>query len=383
MVIRKDTLREACVCISIVVFYFSTIVFKMSTLQEVLGVSCEELYNALHIVVYVILVFSIFLRGRFNAKLLLIYLVLLSICIFSYINLRLLYFIDIVIFMVATENISDKKIVASVAGSVSISVLLVIFMAKSGIIENLSHLKDFDLNTMTYSMGFQEINWLGALLLEFFLAWIYLRYDKLGIADLILGIVTFIYLKNTSFSRTALYLIVIVPVVIVIFKIIHHFDLKNKFMTFTTIFMLLPAIVSFAAVAFYTPRNHFFYILNILTTNRVSLMNLQLKEYGISLFGQMLTNVSAFDNAYVRCGVWYGMVLLVTYVLGQITISRWAVKNDNVALYILMIVFAIQGIVESFPLFLRFNFTYLLYANILTSIWKKRKMMGDNTLLNN
>lgn len=383
MRIDKETLRTTIVCMAICIFYFSTIVFKMSTLQVAFGFPAEMLYSMLHMLVYVLLAVSVLLRNSLNVKSMLLYLILAGVCIYSYMNLRLLYFADIVLFIAATEKIDDKRIVTSVIASIGISVLLVIYMATAGLIENRTHLKDFDLRTITYSMGFQEINWLGALLLEVLLAWVYLRYEKLGFIDILLGVAIYFYLRNTSFSRTALYLILFLPVVVILFKVINHFDKKKKFMIFTTFLIVLPAGLSFFMIAFYTPKNEYFAILNLLTTNRLSLMNLQLRDYGVSLFGQALTNIKAFDNAYVRCGVWYGVILLLAYVLGQITISRWAVKYDNIALYILMIVYAVQGTVESFPLFLRFNFTYLLYANVLISMWteaktKKCDFIGDN-----
>lgn len=176
-----------------------------------------------------------------------------------------------------------------------------------------------------YGFGFGNKNQFGIAILNFFISYIYLYFEKTSIKKLVVLSCGCIYLAQVyAQSSTSVLLIVTLMGFVVFSKKFTNFNIK----IIARFILPLMALLSFVLPLFYGIFGAFT-VLNQLLSTRLNLSWFYLSTYPISLFGNSLDILSiALDNAYLTLYCGFGVIFFVSFLfLYQKTINWMISKN--------------------------------------------------------
>ena len=347
-------------------YYFNGII-NGTTLTDVSGIPL--LMTVIKWTVFVLLLWKIVLQ-KYTAR------SLCKIAIVGCIILLSYYFCrwqDVLVFgflfIVAAKGIDLRKVAKEILIITFVTVLFVIILAEAGMIESITQKVSSSSRTYLWSAGntiklwgFEHHNYFGSRVLTFLTCYVFLRYEKFKIYDLIPCFALFYFCYFVVKTRTAAILILLVIFLVLLFKFLKFFgERKNKnlvrvgvyfIMAFSVIFSLFMCIT-------YNSGNSIYIFFDSLLTTRISSAHSIFSEYGFSLFGQNVELISTItaaeegvsaivmDNAYmhlfVRCGVLVGILVL----LGYFVAVKLALEEKNYGVLVVIAVYFVCGISET------------------------------------
>lgn len=218
-----------------------------------------------------------------------------------------------------------------------------------------------------YSLGFGHPNSLHLALFILISLYLYCRYEKFKLYDIIFLFTLNAFIYMYSGSRTGFVLSIILILLTLFSK---NQKIKSVLLKLPIPLLLTIVIFSFCTALLYN-RIDFMYKLNTIFNGRIAYSNYYLTNYGFSLFGKNILNDknALFDNGYIFLYIQYGLIgaSLILYFILSICKK---IKHDNdIRKTLLVIVYIIYGFTESFTPNIFMNIILLFYSEIL---FKKR-----------
>lgn len=222
--------------------------------------------------------------------------------------------------------------------------------------------RNYDVNRMAISLGFNHPNAASETIIFCIMAWICEK--KRRIVDILsLFLVSELFIFFIFKSRTAVMLLFLfVLLVLIEYK---NYKKRNgkipKKRLFFVIALLLPIVL---AVFSYSMVKLMEYptiqMINENFAKRFYLAALQLETYGLSLFGR---NVESYylglDNSYVSYAIEYGIIPIVIFGLAHFGVVIKAWNRNNIILVICAVIFSLYAFMENGFINIFTNFTYM------------------------
>lgn len=382
---RGIKINTILVILPIVLFYFTMLLFVNTTMVSFLGLKTDEWYSSINKVIYILLILKIICKSRFTRINVIAIIGVLLIIFLSFLLSNNRYFVYAILFIIAMDGVKEKRVIKAVLITLGTTIVLIVYLSSKGIIPNIiqnKYLFDFDVQTL----GFTTPNICAGIFLEFWLCWLYVRYKYFKVFDLIPFFIVWYVIDKVTYSRTSLYLLVASGILVVLAKILENIDRITLLSRILYIYLSVPMIISFVTLYLCKVNDKNMDSVNTLLSGRLSLISSYVAQYGLSLFGNSVEVEIAFDNAYIRCAVCYGLLVLIIFILGMIILGKKAMDEKNYALQIILLIYATQGIFESFTLFLQYNFTILLFSKLFfdyaRNAAKTRKIINKEYMIN-
>ncbi|MDT2565989.1 hypothetical protein [Enterococcus avium] len=309
------------------------------------------------------------------------FLALLSFLTFSYNDSNFL--IAFAWFIVGAKGINYKFAVRAIFLSQFLSVIILFGLSKTGYIENaIFFRKDLDNNVIRYSYGFDHPNTLAARIFQIFCSWLFLRKEKLKLADCFLGFVLAFGSFRFTNSRTVYYLLLLLSFLILLNLLYKKLpiNLDQMIKKLSRLLYLVPLFIIVIVLNF---DRIFSYIRSFATgtiLSRVQLIKSYLDFYGVSLFGKPIIstysdniidyNFYALDNSYVYLLIGFGIIFATIFLVAYFIKIKQFWKNGEYVITIIMIMYLLYGFFETTLIKFTFNFTLIFLADFL---WKNSK----------
>ena len=224
-----------------------------------------------------------------------------------------------------------------------------------------------------YSLGTGHPNVIAALLLNTTLLGIALYLKNSPERSIVLSIIVAVVIYVITASRTSSILLLVFSIVYLLYLIMKK--TKTQWIM-NALKLTMVGVVAFSIYMMVNGGRAFgvndtnFYV-RFLQASRI------LKTYGIHLWGSNITFVSIteaaqtgvtpviLDNGYLRLLLYYGLVALVIFVVGIMTLIRKIGKQKDYILLLIVALFLAGGLMEKTVYSIQLNFTLIL---ITTSI---------------
>ena len=240
------------------------------------------------------------------------------------------------------------------------------------------------------SMGFAHPNAFGAMLLSLCIAIYYLKFEKLNFLYYLFFFAVSLVIRYFSDSRTSQLAIILLCIMHFVYKKTLGkiftkktvlFVISNSFLIFTVLSILLAYL--------YKIGNPYIIDLSKLLTGRIELMHLFMEEYDITLLGNKIEIVNAqsavqtgrsfwvLDNGYLMLLLRYG---IITYLILAVIIHNGIKKlfsNNNYACAIILFVFFIAGITETYFYTIIVNTFLLVFSNTTCDKINLKQVVAD------
>lgn len=227
-----------------------------------------------------------------------------------------------------------------------------------------------------HSLGFEHPNTLSINIFIILITYIYIRYDKFKLIDIIV-VVSIGYIGNlVTGARTSMICLVLIVILMLLDKKINI--LKNKCLRNMVIIIVpLCTIISVLLASIYKYDIRIIEQINTFLTGRIRSASYFLQNYGISILGQKLELVSIvesivtsqqqriLDNLYVKILINYGILALIFYNWVNVKLMKLFFEKRNKAIIIIMFTVSIYGILESMVIVPSFSLFLILTADLL------------------
>ncbi len=287
--------------------------------------------------------------------------------------------------VLASKEISTNSILKSYFSTIIFWSVLIIASQFLGIITDVTEERSGGL--LRHSLGFSHPNRLGLIIMLLCLLDLFWKYARYNMLDIILNVISIIFLAIVANSKTAL----IIVCGILLFEICYCLwpSLIEKIkdivcwcgIIFAPIFSMLFTIM-------YDSESYYQNILNEIFTGRLYLANKMYELHGFSILGQSIetvtaleasknkTEVLALDNFYAFLGIQFGVVILIVLItLLIIAAAKISRKIGQPAIVLWITLIMIYGIMENQIIDFRVNFTIVLVLKYLLS---GKHLMNDN-----
>lgn len=377
------------VLICLFVWSISSTLFMSTTLTSIAGLSCAVLYTAIWTLIRILLIIKILIYTIYRMNELFMIVLLFAVSYLIGHNSGSYEMMTLVFFVIALRDINDIEIVKSILYAQVIGVIIVVILALSGTIPNEVSFRA-STSAIRYAMGFTHPNLFAAKILQICLLYVYLRYHDLKKLDYVLLAIGMIITKIVTDSRTVSFLIMCL--IVLLFITIHIRErpwllkagyrkiLILKQIPLVVRGMIISVVIFSIYAAIYYNYSDWLKYLNRLWSTRIQLMNAYYSAYKISLFGEHIVisnnpDVSyqyTVDNAYIYTIIRYGFVYLVLLIIGYMKLTKYASKQNNNALLVIILIYTVYGLLETYFCRVSYNFTLLLFSQI---IWSRKAVM--------
>lgn len=229
-----------------------------------------------------------------------------------------------------------------------------------------------------YYMGFGNPNTAAMLYLVILLTITSMRMYSLNIGHFIAIVVMSAVMYTLTGSRSMLIVTVIYFILIFVeryFSFIKRISRKNAFKVIMySLFLVLTGLSFFLAKLYSTSR--IVQSLNILFSWRFYLWHRFVSDEKISLLGiNMEDNIYTIDNGYLILLVGYGIIVWLIYMGINFYLINSALKNGQIEILILTIIYMIYLFVEQYPIMINTNLALLYF---LCVFWQNSKLGKEN-----
>lgn len=251
-----------------------------------------------------------------------------------------------------------KDVCKAVGASLTIGILFVVFLCLIGVIDGrvIQATNALTGEKVTRNaLGFRHQNYLGKLVLAAFIAYWFLRFEKLNKYDLLLAVALFLVLYFVVNTKTAAF--------VVLLSLLFTFVLKRK-NSIQWRYVLLGAFVliqitEVVAVIVYDPSNEVLKTINGLMSTRLSAAHSMLENYAITPFGQDVEIISSIDaleagisSATLDIGIFNillinGVFPTALFVAGWIYLVKASLAEKSAAFFTALIMVLIAGLFEN------------------------------------
>lgn len=329
-------------------------------------------------IVFIGLVFVLLLTDFTKTDFLIVFLLLLLGLINAYYTRNLTRFI-MFLFLCGTKSVDITITTKKVLHSVTTVSVFVVFFALIGLIQNKSSVGLSFWDNRVY-LGFNHPNYCGAIILNLILLVIINMKGNLKLRDyLFILCLEFVNLIGPK-SKTSLILGVFsVVTVLILSKITPH--MKKKILSKVKYLPFVLAGLSVLVVYFYYMNTAWSLLLNTLLSTRIEQMAYFWNNYGITLFGQVLENVSSsqsstllqmrgLDNGYLYMLLGEGIMFTLFFIAVSIRSVIWYVKFREYSSVLVLTVILIWGLMETTMFRIEMNYLLLLFSNGLFALSK-------------
>lgn len=232
-----------------------------------------------------------------------------------------------------------------------------------------------------HSMGFSNPNVFSTYILAIIGEYLYLRRKKVNAKDLIIIIIGIFIIDFYADSRTQIFCLIILALIVYINKYTGKKFLNNSIVNFivSNIFIIL-TIFSLLIIYFYGQGNDIVQDIDVQTSGRIKQISGVFNEYDVNLFGNKLDLVTslqakltgkqqtALDNVYIYSLLSYGIIPFIIMCIAMKKYMKTTIKENEDILRTIMLVFLIGGLMERFCIEVQYNifllyFSYIIYDN--------------------
>ena len=232
-----------------------------------------------------------------------------------------------------------------------------------------------------HSMGFSNPNVFSTYILAIIVEYLYLRRKKVNAKDLIIIIIGIFIIDFYADSRTQIFCLIILALIVYINKYTGQKFLNNSIVNFivSNIFIIL-TIFSLLIIYFYGQGNDIVQDIDVQTSGRIKQISGVFNEYDVNLFGNKLDLVTslqakltgkqqtALDNVYIYSLLSYGIIPFIIMCIAMKKYMKTTIKENEDILRTIMLVFLIGGLMERFCIEVQYNifllyFSYIIYDN--------------------
>ena len=349
-----------------VIYEFSYWVFQSSELRHIINGSAINLW----IIRFSTLLLALIpiLKQRIASKKMLIFIAAGMMFALIYFNLKLMTMLLFVMLLVAASYMDfDEVIRVDLITKIAI-MLLVVCLCLVGVLPNFT---DTINEKYKMALGFEHPNTLAFLGCAIIVEYVYVRYTVFRKTDVLFVAAALIFIYKTAASRTTLFTVAAVLLVMIILKIspkIFQLSLVRFLFVSATGFI---ASFSLICVYLYSKGNKFMIELNNIVTGRLNMGASFLRKYGVKLLGQDIviigsreaaitgTSPKILDNAYLRALVNYGLVFFLFLIIGYSVFFWFCVKKKNPQMAVLTLFFILIGFGETHTILITSNVTLL------------------------
>lgn len=278
---------------------------------------------------------------------------------------------DIQLFVLALCIFASKNIKASwlvwaymIVGIVLL--LLIIYSAQMGIIQNLTYMRG---TILRHALGSVYPTDFASRIFYFCCGYIYLRGNtKYRVFDFFL----LLFVASLVFRETDARLNTILILLLAIMTILKR-SIKKIVQKWMWLIPLVCFSITYIGSIFYNPNNLIFSIFNTLFSNRFFIVNRVFQEYGVSFWGQKILETGLggsgatlmrgtygyvyIDSAYMRLLLIFGACATIIF-LGLFSLIM---KNtQDPTLIVILIVIFISGIIEEHFINISFNIFFII-----------------------
>lgn len=363
---------------------FTSIIFDYSTFGNSRGE--DTIIKIIYINAAVLTVIKLLMDRFYSVRLFLIMVFIGCMFLIVYINSRynhLLYMMIIFLGLHYIDDLNDFFKIDFTAKCILIN--LVIFSSLVGIIENYVTYRT-GTTELRYSLGFNHPNTLAGFILSLVLEDSYIRKRRVNISYcIIIWFIAWIVHKITG-NRTAVFLMLIYPVLLGAIEKISAGKKISKIMAFI-LMMSYPTITVFSCLTMqYCRSNIWLQQIDTFLGNRfINARKIYMLD-GISLLGQHVqlvsvkearalhTSIALLDEAYLRVLIQAGPLVISIIAVLYMTCTRIAISNQDRILLLVIEVFLVFGLSESGFNNVFMNFTLLFAGRAIYEFDEKMKL---------
>lgn len=273
--------------------------------------------------------------------------------------------------IVALKNIDIKKMCWYVLIIGVILFFSIVFLSLVGVIDSTILTTnrtsgEVVMEVTKNSLGFARPNGTYRSFFVLFTLYYYVRYECLNVIDYITTVVLAYYIYIKTECRTGFVCILFFCVLVMLMKYTKCFEWKfiSKLLPWCPIIF---AIFSFLSAKYYTNSSVAMNMLNNIFSNRLLFGQIYMQKHPIKLFGQEIVDVATgqylqLDNGYLQMILGYGLVASLLFIVLTFFIIKKLVRHGYNIELIIVLSFALYGIMESILLDSSINFSLLFYS---------------------
>lgn len=284
------------------------------------------------------------------------------------------FIVDTFLFIYSSRNIKLDNIIKI---TLYINICLMIFTVLScfiGVIPDKLWYRSS--GAVRHGLGYRYTSFSSNFYFHIALMYIYLKRNrKLRFIEVIC-ILIFNYILYKYTNTKAVF--VLTNVMIISFFVFQYkkTNLKNNWINKILFKYCFPICATFSiGFSIKYNGNSFYKILDTLLSNRLKLGHNAYNQYGIKLFGQNIIwsmgdenlevwqqTYNFIDSAYMQLLINYGIVLLVLICIGYIYVGKYAIKENNKTLCIVLLFLALHSVTDPQLMELRYNPFLLMFS---------------------
>ncbi len=347
--------------------------FFMAFLVKIIIILCQkitiiaQISNYLNYFVLLVLFIVFFMQIK-NYKTKELFLITALIIIFgvSAFFCRDTILLQLLLFAICYKNIKLEKFLKfSLLSKIAI-LLIVIILWKVGLIDEVVTQR-IGGNLIRHSWGLSHPNGLGLILFSICCDMLCLHYKKIKIYDivfLIMALLISIFICNSRAAQIGIVVLLICALVIPKLE-------KKSIFTKTVVYLpiVLPVIALLLTIL-YSFNYSWIQKIDEILSSRVFYANSFLNYYGVNLFGNNFIYYGnshsapwffALDCGYMFLLIKFGIVATVTFIYLIINAINKTIKTKNYAIFVYLIPFLFYGLMEQYVLYFQYN-TILIYC---------------------
>lgn len=376
-------------------FYF--ILAFLQTTTYIAYIS-ENASQKLSLIAVVLLLIKIFISDKNSLKSFIINILALGFLVVVWRTSHDVKFFSLGMFVLGARNVNFKKVIYLYLSIGTIFLIFTIGSSLSGLIKNLIYYRGTDTRIVRLSLGILYPTDFAAHVLFLFLAYLYLRFDKISVLDYLALIITAIIVTIVCNARLNVYALLLIIPVFFIGKRAKNGKVISSFIA--SFYWTIPTIAAYLIIAltfFYDQSNKLMLKFNHLLSDRLKYGSEAFRRYGTSLLGQhvqehgwgglggqnmadhsMMNRYFFIDSSFLRLFIIYGIIVTVVVLIIMTVIVRRSVQNNSYALASVMVIVTVSAIVEQHLLDLSYDpFLIALLANTSlplfnTKGWRKK-----------
>lgn len=298
-------------------------------------------------------------------------------------------------FLLSIKNVDFKMIVRMYFYLIVTTISIVMMTALLKIIPNLVFRDPTMTRVDRYSVGMNYPTLIASHAMFGSLSYFYLRFGKIRWFDYGgVGILALVIMKFTDTRLDFYATLLMIPLVLMAQFAYRNDGIIRKIISFE--WMATPILTALILIMtyFYQPNNHILEKLNQLISGRLRLGKLAFQKLNPNLFGQYITehsygglkglklangqqNVNYFyvDSSYVRMFLMWGLIIFIAYIVIMTGIALIDTVNHQYILSTIVLVIAINSVIEPHAIQLIYNIFILAIGSSLATL---KKLNGDN-----
>ncbi|MFC6179782.1 hypothetical protein [Lactiplantibacillus daowaiensis] len=278
-------------------------------------------------------------------------------------------------FAIAAKNINLNRFIRKDFTLRTVLLGIILIANRVGWIPSRIALRGGGSTVVRDSLGFNQFNVTGALIMICILEYLYLNFGNISnntyvIIVMITGIM--FYLTNSRGPMLA----------IVLYLVIcwmkqkqekYYNGIMTRLCEYAKYLFVLLSVLSMAAVVFFKYDNSTWQVINKLSSDRINILNQYFNEFGISLLPQKVSDyrsagIIVMDNVYATLAIQYGLLILIVFAVFYYILCKNAFVKNNIAFVWLLITLMLFGLIESTFFMASINFTIMMVFTNLSPV---------------